>query len=138
MKLETVVVDEEPSDPAEIEGREEVAEVEVEYVAPPLVPTRVGDDRMLASKSVRERPPPAVGVDLVSARIEGVGQVPLQPLELRVGGGNFPLAAAALGDLEFIVFLSVRNFIYDIGKARLVCTRVLLRGLLVFSSSLNS
>lgn len=52
MKLKTVVVDKESSDPAEIEAWEEILKVKAEDVTPPLVSARVCDNRMLATESV--------------------------------------------------------------------------------------
>lgn len=106
VQLEIVVVDEEASDPAEIKGWEKILEIEVEDVAPPLVSARIGDDRVFAAESVREGPPPALGLYFISTGIKDICQVSLQFLELRGGSRYLTFAAATLGTLNFLYLWS--------------------------------
>ena len=52
VKLETVVADKVPPNPAEIERRKEILQVEIEDIAAALMPPRITDDGQRSSEAV--------------------------------------------------------------------------------------
>ena len=86
VEREVAVLDQKPSDPPEIDGREEVLQVKVENPAAVSVLTGVGDDRLAALEAVRGSVVEVSGrLDLLLAILKEVGQFPLEFFSFSVG-----------------------------------------------------
>jgi hypothetical protein len=98
VEREIAVLDQKSSDPAEIDGWEEVLKVEVKNPAAVAVLPGVGDDRLAALESVRGPILKISGLlDFVLAVLEKIGQPSLEVLQL-VGGcldGPLPRLSAS-------------------------------------------
>ena len=69
IQFETVVVDEESSDPPKTKRREEILQVEIQDVTTPLMTAGIGNDGVVPAETMRQGPSATFGVNMIAAGI---------------------------------------------------------------------